>query len=286
MRLPYSDPRVALATLHGKAEALAPALAPLGFRVESVAVDTDALGTFAGDIERPGTPHEVVIEKARRGMAASGLKLGLSTEGSFGPDPLLGFLPLHTELLAFVDDEHGQTLVLEHAGHDTNWVSRALQPGDDLQPVIASIGLPGHAALVKPNRWARSQAGAMPVAKGLRHPAGIAEAMGRLAASSEDGLARIEADMRAHVNPTRLSAIGRLGHQLALRLATPCSFCHAPGFGRVGNHVGLPCELCGEATDLVRAEIHGCGVCGHREDRPRADGLMSADAGHCPQCNP
>jgi hypothetical protein len=286
MPLPYPDPRVALATLHGKADALAPALEALGLKVETVAIDTDALGTFAGDIERPGTAHEVVIEKARRGMAISGLKLGIATEGSFGPDPLLGFLPLHTELLAFVDDEHGQTIVVEHAGHDTNWVSKAVRPGDDLQPLLASIGLPTHAALVKPNRWTTRLDEPLPVAKGLIDPAAVTEATERMAARSEDGLARIEADMRAHRNPTRLAAIGRLGHQLAQRLATPCPCCGAPGFGRVDARLGLPCELCGEATDLVRAEIHGCGVCGHREDRPRADGLSAADAGHCPECNP
>lgn len=286
MPLPFTDRRVALATLHGKADALSPALAPLGFRVEAIAVDTDALGTFAGDVERPGTPHEVVVEKARRGMAASGLTLGIATEGSFGPDPILGFLPLHRELLAFVDAQHGQTLVLEHAGHDTNWVSKAIRPGDDLAPVLAAIGRPTHAALVKPNRWALPASEPLPVAKGIIDAAAVAEAVERMAARSEDGLARIEADMRAHVNPTRLAAIGRLGHQLARRLATPCPRCDAPGFGRVDARLGLPCELCGEATDLVRAEIHGCGVCGHREERTRADGLTAADAGHCPECNP
>ena len=187
MRLPYADPRVALATLHGKAEALAPALAPLGFRLETIAVDTDALGTFAGDIARPGTAHEVVIEKARRGMAASGLKLGIATEGSFGPDPLLGFLPLHTELLAFVDDALGQTVVIEHAGHDTNWVSKAIRPGDDLAPVLAAIGLPTHAALVKPNRWSRSAGECVPVAKELKDSGTVAEAV---ADSSEVNFAR------------------------------------------------------------------------------------------------
>lgn len=282
----YLDPRVALATLHGKADALAPALAAVELKVETVAIDTDALGTFAGDIERPGTPQDVVIEKARRGMTASGLMLGIATEGSFGPDPLLGFLPLHTELLAFVDDVHGQVIVIEHAGHDTNWLSKSVRPGDDLLPLLSSIGLPDHAALVKPNRWAVSEGKAMPVAKGLRDVASVAAAVERLAASSGDDRARVEADLRAHVNPTRRAVIGQLGHQLAQRLATPCPRCSAPGFGRVDTHVGLPCELCGEATDLVRAEIHGCGVCGHREDRPRADGLTAADAGHCPECNP
>ena len=286
MRLPYFDPQVAVGTLHGKAEALAPALATVGLQVQAIAIDTDALGTFAGDIERPGTTHEVVIEKARRGMAASGLKLGIATEGSFGPDPILGFLPLHTELLAFVDDALGQTVVIEHAGHDTNWVSKAIRPDDDLGPLLSAIGLPTHAALVKPNRWSRAGGVPIPIEKGLRISATVAQAVARMGAISEDGLARVEADLRAHMNPTRLGAIGRLGHQLAQRLATPCPRCSAPGFGRVDARIGLPCELCGEATDLVRAEIHGCGVCGHREDRPRTDGLTAADAGHCPECNP
>ena len=295
MPLPYSDPRVALATLHGKADALAPALAALGLHVETIAVDTDALGTFAGDIERPGTPHEVVIEKARRGMMASGLTLGIATEGSFGPDPILGFLPLHTELLAFVDDQHGQTLVLEYAGHDTNWRTQAVRPGDDLSPLLTDIGAPGHAVLVKPNRWPPPAGGMptshapgvmLPIAKGLRSIEAVTAAVEHLASASADGLARVEADLRAHMNPTRLSVIARLGEQLRARLATPCPHCGAPGFGRIAIETGLPCALCDTPTDLVRVEIHGCGVCGDRVERPRADGLTRADAGHCPECNP
>lgn len=288
--MPFADPRVALATLHGKADALAPALAAIGVQVETVAIDTDALGTFSGDIERPGTPHEVVIEKARRAMAASGRTLGIATEGSFGPDPILGFLPLHTELLAFVDDVHRQVIVIEHAGHDTNWVSKALRPGAEIAPLLAQIGVPSHAALVKPNAWPGSASGlspaARPVAKGLRDPDAVMASIEAMAMASSDGLARMEADLRAHMNPTRMRVIARLGERLRDRLAQPCSACRAPGFGPITSERGLPCELCGEATELVRAEIHGCGVCGHHENRPRADGLEAADAGHCPECNP
>lgn len=279
--MPYPEPRVAVATLHGKAEALAPALADLGLTLETVPVDTDALGTFSGEIERCAPPQEVVVEKARRGMAMSGLRLGLATEGSFGPDPLLGFLPLHTELLAFVDDINGQVLVLEHATHDTNWRTQALRPGDDLRPLLAEIGLPTHAALVRPN-----DGGPTAVAKGLRDADDVAAAVRRIAAASPDGRARVEADLRAHMNPTRMRAIAALAVRLAERLRTPCPACGVPGFGRVATEPGLPCELCDAPTDRVRHEIHGCGACGHRIRRPRADGLTTADAGHCPECNP
>ncbi|MGL6291379.1 MAG: DUF6671 family protein [Silanimonas sp.] len=292
MRLDYRGHRVAVATLHGKAEALAPALSAMGLQAEAVAIDTDALGTFAGDIERPGTAREVVIEKARRGMAAAGLPLGLATEGSFGPDPLLGFLPLHVERLAFVDDMHGQLIVLEHAGHETNWRTRAVCPGEALPSLLAEIGLPAHAALVKPNAWLRdvghleASAPAMPVAKGLRDAAEVSAAVERIAAESADGFARVEADLRAHMNPTRMRVIAALGERLRDRLSTPCPACGVPGFGRIDAEPGLPCELCGAPTDLVRAEIHGCGACAYRVARPRVDGRRSADAGHCPECNP
>ena len=294
--LPFADRghRVAVATLHGKAEALAPALVPLGLALEPVAIDTDALGTFAGDVERPGTAREVVIEKARRGMAASGLALGIATEGSFGPDPVLGFLPLHTELLAFIDDVHGQVIMLEHAGHDTNWISKALRPGPELAaalvPLLVQIGAPSHAAVLKPNAWLGNAAGtalgAMPVAKGLRESIEVIAAVEAMAAASSDGLVRVEADLRAHMNPTRMRIIARLGERLRDRLAQPCPACGAPGFGPIASEPGLPCELCNTPTDLVRAEVHGCGACGHALTRPRADGRTHADAGQCPECNP
>jgi predicted RNA-binding Zn-ribbon protein involved in translation (DUF1610 family) len=278
----FPDPRVAVATLHGKAEALAPALAPLGLELLAVAVDTDALGTFSGEVERPGPAREVVIEKTRRGMAASGLRLGIATEASFGPDPLIGFLPFHHELLAFVDEFHGQVLVLESGGRDTNWQSLAVTTPAAAEPLLLACGFPEHAVLVRPNAGPPG----LPVAKGLRDRGAVAAAIAAAAAHSADGQARIETDMRAHMNPMRMRRIATLGHQLAERLRSPCPACGAPGFGLHATLPGLPCAQCGTPTDLARAERHACAACGHAEERPRVDGRREADPGHCPECNP
>lgn len=280
--MPYPDPRVAIATLHGKACALRPALAGIGLMPVPVAVDTDALGTFSGEVERKADPRETAIAKARLGMAASGLSLGLATEASFGPDPLLGFLPVHHELLAFIDDRHGQVLVLEQTSRDTNWQSKTLRTADEAEPLLLASGFPEHAVLVRPNAF---QPG-MPVAKGLRDRSAVAAAIVHSAALSADGLARLDTDMRAHMNPTRQRQIAALGQALAQRLATPCPVCAAPGFGRIGSRPGLPCAECGESTDLVQVEVHGCGACGHHEPRPRGDGRVTADPAACPHCNP
>ena len=106
------------------------------------------------------------------------------------------------------------------------------------------------------------------------------------AAASPDGLARLEADMRAHLNPTRMQSLNVRAERIAQRLASPCPKCAAPGFGRIGTRGGLICEACGEATEMVAAEVFGCAACTHQEVRPRSDGLSRAPVNSCPACNP
>jgi hypothetical protein len=275
----YSNPRIAVTTLHGKTAALAPALMPKGFLLDLVAADTDALGTFSGDIERQGTPGEVVLAKARLGMKISGLSLGLATEASFGPDPLLGFMAVHHEILAFIDDVHGQVLLLDHISHDTNWQSKTVRSMDEALPIMTSTGFPEHALLVRPNILTPGA----PVYKGIRSRDDLSAAIDELAPLSRDGLARVDTDMRAHMNPTRMHKIALLAERLVQRLCTHCSACTAPGFGAQSPLYGLPCADCGAPTGHIRAERDGCGVCGHETLYLRSG---YADPGACPFCNP
>ncbi len=84
----YQGKYCALNTLHFKSEALAePFLKGLGMRVVEQRGDTDQLGTFSGEVERPGTMFEVLKKKCEMGIELSGFKLGLASEGSFGAHP-------------------------------------------------------------------------------------------------------------------------------------------------------------------------------------------------------
>ncbi len=66
---PYRGKPVVLATKHDKQRVIAPALTPSpGLQVRLAGVDTDALGTFTGEIARPGTPRETALAKARLGI--------------------------------------------------------------------------------------------------------------------------------------------------------------------------------------------------------------------------
>jgi len=282
---PYRGRMAALATQHGKERVVArPLRAALGLGVTVPAnIDTDLLGTFTGDVKRTGTPREVAIRKARLGMSASGLPLGLASEGSFGPHPLIPYLSASDyELMAFVDDEIGFILVDGILTEVTNFGQRPARTVDDLTDFLLRARFPSHALIVRPNEGLKPDL----FFKGISDHAALAHAVRRCAAASADGLAHVETDMRAHVNPTRQTAIRQVAFRLARRLAALCPSCGTPGWGGTGVERGLPCKACGAPTELVKHEIFGCTRCDHKAVKPRDDALPYAEENFCPCCNP
>ena len=274
MPRPYEGQTAALATLHGKARAIGPAFRRrLGLALTvPEGIDTDSLGTFTGEVPRPAGLHETAVLKARLGLAASGLPLAIASEGSFGPHPAMPFLAIAREALAFIDAGRGLTLVEERVSERTNFAALDLTPQADIPAFLSRTGFPRHGLILRSGGQ---------IVKGITDPAHLAQLLARA-----EGPSRLETDMRAHMNPTRMAEIARLAHALARRLATPCPACAAPGFGRVRTERGLPCADCGAPTSLIRAEVQACGLCGHELCLPRKDGLSAAAPAACPLCNP
>jgi hypothetical protein len=284
MRTSSAGVAAVLATNHGKARAIGPALlatADLSV-VPADDIDTDRLGTFTGEVERPGDILQTAVAKARLGMAATGSRLGLASEGSFGPHPAVPFMPAGLEVLVLVDDEAGVVIGEERLEEDTNFAHVRVRPGDDPSSWLDHVRFPSHAVIVRPNAGDPRRA----MAKGLTDAREVERAIRAAARESLDGRARLETDMRAHLNPTRMRSIASLARALGVRLATPCPACRAPGFGRAGVVTGLPCRWCGLPTDLVLRERWSCEQCRHAEERPRPDGIDGADPAHCGACNP
>lgn len=281
---PYSGQAISLATRHAKERAMArPFHKGLGADlVVAPDVDTDELGTFCGERARPGSPAEVCIIKAELGMKATGLSLGVANEGSFGPHPLAPLLAVGEEWMTFVDRDRNLVIVERQQVRRTNFSHRVVSPEDNLTPWLALIGCPSHGLIVRPHHPLIPGS----AYKGIQDPALLTAAIGRCCRDSADGLALVETDMRAHMNPTRMASIRTLAFRLVRRITTPCPRCQAPGWGVVDLLPGLPCHNCGCATDLSWGEIHGCVACPYREERPRPDGLRQADPGQCPFCNP
>lgn len=281
---PYAGRVAALGTMHGKEAALAPPLRQkVGLGLVVPELDTDRFGTFTGEIPRLGTMRDTAIGKARAAMAASGLPLGLASEGSFGPHPSLLVVPAAIELLVFVDDDRDLVVAEQITSLETNFSHALADRAEDALAFLGRCGFPDHAVIVRAS-LPRDRTDT--VFKGIRDQAEVLRALDACKAVSLDGRARLETDMRAHLNPTRMRVLRQLAARLSSRLSVACPACNSPGFGTVGRRHGLPCSDCGSATDVPLAEVHGCASCSYAEERREPDAAKSADPRWCPVCNP
>lgn len=279
---PYDGVTAALATMHGKEAVIAPALQPLGIRVERAkAIDTDRFGTFSGEVPRAGSMRDAAIAKARAALETTGARLGLASEGSFGPHPAIPFVAAGREMLALIDSTTGVALCDATVSETTNFAHCTARTAEDCRDFLGRIGFPSHAVIVRPNLGSTHV-----IEKGIVSPDAFDAAVTVMAGRSGDGLARIETDMRAHLNPTRMAEIAKLARRFAARLEQLCPACGTPGFGPTRSETGLPCTDCHSPTALVRVVISGCAACSHEIPGPRSDGRTHASPAECPECNP
>ena len=279
---PYDGRVGVLATKHAKLPLIAPPLAAaVGLRVDAVAVDTDSLGTFTGDVPRRAPALDTAIAKARLGMSAAGQSLGLASEGSIGPDPAVPFVNADREIVVLVDDDNGFVVWESHTSWDIIVASTSAGADEDLSQFLSSADFPNHRLIVRPNSGALH-----PIYKGISSIDAFATAVSECAAVAIDGLARVETDMRAHACPSRRGVIAAAADRLAARIATLCPSCGAPGWGHVDVVLGVPCAWCGTEVARPRAEIAGCPACEYREDRPLIPPDARVDPGECSYCNP
>jgi len=277
-----------LATRHGKLDLIAPSLARVGYALRTVDVDTDTLGTFSGEVPRPGAPRDVAVAKARLAMVAAGVDVGVASEGTIGPSPLIPFANADIELVVLVDDTLGIEVVGRHIGHDLRVVGEDVTleqlalPGA-VEALLARAGVggsDGHHLIVRP-----AAGPANPVAKAIADPDALLDAVARCTAASPDGRARVETDLRAHLCPSRRPAIDAAAEDLAARLASRCPACASPGWGVVRALSGRPCADCGTPTRAPCADLEACVACPEERERPRPD-ASPVDPAQCDRCNP
>ena len=261
-----------LATMHSKEQAIAPVLEEmLGLRVEVLqGFDTDRFGTFTrgGASSRDAAPQAA---------------FGLASEGSFGRHPWMPFVAGGRELIVLMDRDAGLELVGADLTAETNYESRLVSSVAEALAFAHDIGFPAHAVVVMGVHNGEPDV-LKGVYKGLTTPESLETAVHKLL--GRGGMAHIECDMRAHVNPTRMQAIERAARDLARLALSGCPRCGRPGFDVVERQGGLPCAACGLPTRRIRLEIVGCVGCGFRQERLPATGQTPASPGECDACNP
>ena len=296
---PYVGARAALATRHGKLPLVAlPLWSVLGVTTVQVDADTDALGTFSGEVPRVGSAVATAQRKARLAMEATGLPLGLGSEGSINDPWGLGLGVVDREVVVLVDDERGISVAGRATSTSVVAVATTVAPNEPIEDLLRRANVPPHHLIVCPDGLAPvlpstgdGQPGApnpawqLATTKGIGDVAGLQSAIARAAAASPHGRARVESDLRAHCCPSRRPVIAAAARDLATRLASHCPGCGSPGWGVEGLIAGRDCAWCGGPTDEPVAERWQCPSCPTTEVQP-VDGAEAGDPGRCPRCNP
>jgi hypothetical protein len=267
-----------LATMHRKEQAIAPLLeARLGLTVTvPPGFDTDGFGTFTGEIKRPADQLATARLKAEAALERTGETLALASEGSFGPHPYIPFVPCNRELVVLIDRQHGLEIVGECLSTETNYRQQRVTSVQEAQTFAAAVDFPRHGLLVRADNTV--------IAKGLTTEETLATAVAM--ALRQATTVKVEADMRALYNPTRMGVIAQATAHLLEMMAQTCPACGCPGFREVKRWPGLPCGLCGTPTLLTHRVRHQCQRCDHQQDRPPDGQPAAADPIHCPYCNP
>lgn len=282
---PYKNTVAVLATMHGKERVIGPVLAQgLGLRVAlAMGLNTDRFGTFSREIERTGSQLDAARAKIAAGFEyAPYARLGIASEGSFGPHPHIPFLALGRELVLLIDRERGLELTGHFASPETNYGHAVVSDTEAAIAFAERSRFPEHGLIVM-GCVDETPAPGLALIKNVFDVGGLEKAVGQVVAKC--GAAFVEADMRAHRNPTRMRAIKRATCDLVRRFRSQCPACALPGFDVTERIAGLPCECCGEPTRVIRAETLTCQACDYRQERP-VTSAMTADPGRCGICNP
>lgn len=282
-KLSFRDTTVVFATNHRKSMAAkGPFRTILNSTIEELPIDSDRMGTFSGEVERPGSMLDALRGKVQLAREVTPSRLILVSEGSFGSTDGIGFVTRGIEMLMLHDSLSGSEIIEQYVTWDTNYATATVTSEEELARFLQRISFGSHGLLLYPDGVPRTNK----VYKGITAREEAVQAFASSRASSPLGRAVVMSDMRAHMNPTRMRAIGACCELLVHRLATPCPQCGSGGFGLVESIPGLPCEWCGSPTLRARAERHSCVVCHNTLERPRSDGKAHANPSECPECNP
>ncbi len=129
----FSNRKVAIATQHHKESVISP-LFKNELELDCVLVDgldTDALGTFSGEIERVNSPLEAVRKKCDMAHEL-GYDLVVSNEGSFGPHPTIFFVPSDEEIILIKDYLRDLEIFARVVSMETNFAGKSIHNQEEI----------------------------------------------------------------------------------------------------------------------------------------------------------
>ncbi|HPH82500.1 MAG TPA: hypothetical protein PL185_07985, partial [Flavobacteriales bacterium] len=232
----FKNRPLVIATMHHKEKVIAPILEQ-HLQVQCFLPDgfnSDVYGTFSGEIERNNSPLNTAREKCLAAMKLTNCDLGIASEGSFGPHPSYLFIPANEEIIVLIDDKNKWEIYARIIHTKTNFASEEIKSESELSSFLNQVHFPSHGIILK----SESE-----IYKGLHDEMKVRKLFRQM--NIRTGKVRIETDMRAMHNPTRMESIQLACEELLKKINSLCPSCKTPGFVITRVETGLACSHCG-----------------------------------------
>ncbi len=275
----FENRTLVIATKHHKEKVIRP-LFETDLGVKCFAPDdfnTDALGTFTGEIERKDSSYETVKKKCLIAMEETDCDLGIASEGSFGNHPVLFMASADEELLIFIDKKNNLEIVVRELSLETNFNTATVNSTEELNDFAKLSNFPSHGLILKDLTNQN-------LYKGIQSWKELEEKANLL--FKENSSFIVETDMRALYNPTRMKVIEKAAIELLSKIKSLCPECQTPGFGVVKAISGLPCEWCKSKTKSIYSHLYQCQKCKYELEKKFPNGKETEDPMYCDFCNP
>lgn len=277
----FEGRKLLIVTKHEKEKVIQPILEKeLGVRcIVSADFDTDQLGTFSGEVERPDDAITTARNKCLMAMASTDCDLAIASEGSFGPHPSIYFAHADDEIVFFLDKKNELEIFVRVLTTETNFNAAELSTKDELKTFAYKANFPSHGLIIRKAKDDFSD-----MIKGITSWEVISGQFDKLIAKY--GSAYVETDMRAMFNPSRMKVIERATQKLVDKINSSCPSCNTPGLGITAIKEGLPCSLCNRPTRSIVSHLYECQRCDFVKEVKFPNEKETEDPMYCDFCNP
>jgi hypothetical protein len=277
----FQNRKLIIATKHEKEKVIAPIFEKkLGvYCFVDHSFDSDAFGTFSGEIQRAPHVIDVLRKKCVTAMEKNKCDLGIASEGSFGPHPTLFFVPADDEFVIFIDQKNNLEIIARVTSTATNFNAAEVQEEKDLIAFANQVKFPSHALILKKSKDDFSE-----IFKGILNENELKLIFHKFKKNSKS--VYVETDMRAFCNPTRMNVIEMATQKLIQKIQSVCPQCQVPGFDVIDFKPGLQCSQCGWPTKSVLCHIYICQKCSFKKEVLYPQGKNKENPMYCDFCNP
>lgn len=278
----FENKSFSVATKHKKEIVFRNVFEQLGiYYVSSPEIDTDILGTFTGEVERKYSPLETALQKAK--LLASKFKevdFIIANEGTFGPHPYIPFVESDSEVIVLYNVKDDKYLYIHDVSPETNFAEKEIASFHQLHDFLEKAKFPSHALIVS----AQLNDGEQHFEKAIQDIAVLKESINQLLALSKNGIVKVQTDMRAHLNPTRMNFIKQCAEKFVDELICLCPRCSYPQFKIKRIERGLSCYNCNTPTQSIKKYIYECVNCNYIQEKENEKKFE--DPMYCEICNP